>query len=56
MPEINAKLSSKIVEGHAMIAAALLPRVLASIDRQRGAHMSKLEAIAKPAPSIQQAP
>lgn len=42
-------------EGHTMIAAALLPRVLASVDRQRGAHMSKLEASAKPAPSIQQA-
>jgi hypothetical protein len=42
-------------DGHAMIAAALLPRVLASVDRQRGAHMSKLEASAKPAPSIQQA-
>jgi len=42
-------------EGHAMIAAALLPRVLALIDRQRGAHISKLEASAKPTPSIQQA-
>ena len=29
-------------EGHAMIAAALLPRVLAVIDRRRSAQMSQI--------------